>query len=149
MAYHATIRDNVLRIKEEGLRIPEESSGFHLGKGLYFHTNKEWVCHHYGDWVVETEIELDPNCKFPPGFGLGTFDQFLEEYGREFQNEFGEVDYEQAWREYQARAQALAEDELQRGCKASYREQNNGIQIVIYDEELLKKLRFKIEPCKQ
>ena len=131
--YHGTTENNAEEIMKNGFKIPDESDEWFYGRGAYFSLNPE-KAESYGRKVLRAMLDIDMKnfCWINPLEGIGTYEQYAEEHCKSMNDE--------CFRKYTSLAKLEQQQMLYEGCKV----RSDGKQIVIHDENTLKKLRFTL-----
>lgn len=135
--YHGTSKQAAEKILAEGFRLPEESSDFFYGRGLYFKKTIRGA-RMYGAVVLEVEIDVDP-VEVPKMEAIGTFEQWAKVECQELGNE----DCCRLGDECFKRYTKFAEEERQNRLREGSRVIADATQVVIFSEDMIRALKPK------
>lgn len=135
--YHGTSKANARAILRKGLKLSKTSKDLFLGRAFYFKHSAEGA-KQYGDTVLEVNLETKI-CKASKMEGIGTFEQWAEIECENGNKNCCEL-RSSCLKKYNTFAEGERQIRLNEGCVAV----DDGTQVAIFDEKLLKKLKPKL-----
>lgn len=132
--YHGTSENNAQKILQNGFDLPMKSPEFFLGRGVYFsHTPEK--ARTYGLVVLETDLNISV-CRVSHMEGIGIFPQWAKVEC----DDVGNINCcnldETCFQQYVEFAENERQQRLSEGCPVI----DDGRQVVIFDEQILKSL---------